>query len=297
MISIFQEFPLQILTYFILVLTFASFWISTDKRVPVVFFSISILLGLSAGSIDYIALLSIAIIGGLTYFFYQKKLSPIARVFLFISIFAVTILIFLHKMPGFSNWQVYPEIKLSEKSASFPFWLNFDKPLIAFFLLLFAYSPLTKLAEYKDIIKKSFPFLLGLIVVLFVFGTALQYVVFDPKLPSFDVTFLWAIKMLFFTALVEEFFFRFFIQNNVILVFKKFKHGQLIGLLLSSLLFGLFHFSGGISFVFLAFISGLIYGGVYLKTKRLESAILVHFVVNFMHFIFFSYPYFVGASS
>lgn len=35
---------------------------------------------------------------------------------------------------------------------------------------------------------------------------------------------------------------------------------------------------------------GLFYGYAYQRTHRLESAILVHFLVNLSHFLFFSYP-------
>ncbi len=57
-----------------------------------------------------------------------------------------------------------------------------------------------------------------------------------------------------------------------------------------SFLFGLCHLPAGIIFAALAFISGLLYGGIYLRTKRLEAAILLHFTVNFIHLICFSYP-------
>jgi membrane protease YdiL (CAAX protease family) len=59
----------------------------------------------------------------------------------------------------------------------------------------------------------------------------------------------------------------------------------------SSLLFGLAHFGGGFEYIFLAFIAGLFYGAVYLKTNKIESAILLHFFINFAHLLLLSYPY------
>jgi hypothetical protein len=73
---------------------------------------------------------------------------------------------------------------------------------------------------------------------------------------------------------------------------EKFRYGAIIGLIVSSLLFGLSHYSGGMNFVLLAFLFGLLYGGAYFKTKYLETAILLHFSVNVIHFFFFSYPYY-----
>ena len=69
-----------------------------------------------------------------------------------------------------------------------------------------------------------------------------------------------------------------------------FAYSREIGLVLSSIVFALFHITGGVNFVMLAFICGLIYGIVYLKTKHLESAIFIHLCLNVIHFFFFSYP-------
>ncbi len=40
----------------------------------------------------------------------------------------------------------------------------------------------------------------------------------------------------------------------------------------------------------LATIAGLFYGYAYWKTNRLEASILVHFGLNLIHFVAFSYP-------
>lgn len=292
MIDLLHESLLQIVTYITLAISLSSFWISTDKRIPSVLFSISVIIGLISGGINYLSLASIIVFGSLIHLFYQKNFSAPIKVLLFFSILIFTVLTFLHKVPGYDNWQAAKDIKLSKNSAAFEMWFNFDKPLIAFFLLLFAYKPVSKIVQYKEIFNRSFLFFVPLIMVLSIFGTAISYIVFDPKLPSADLVLLWMIKMLFFTVMAEEFFFRFFLQNNLTTIFKKFKHAEIYALVLASLIFGLFHFSGGLAFVFLAFISGLLYGGVYLRTKYIESAILLHFLVNLTHFFFFSYPHY-----
>ena len=297
MIDILHESLLQITTYFALTISLASFWISTDKRISLVLFSISVIIGLISGGINYLSLASITVFGFLIYLFYQKNFSAPIKVLLFFSILILTVLTFLHKVPGYDNWQAVKDIKLSRNSATFEMWFNFDKPLIAFFLLFFAYKPISRIVQYKEIFNRSFIFFVPLIIVLFIFGTAVSYVVFDPKLPSFTLILLWMVKMLFFTVIAEEFFFRFFLQNNLTILFKKLKHAEIWGLILTSMIFGLFHFSGGWAFAFLAFVSGLLYGGVYLKTKYIESAILLHFLVNLVHFFFFSYPYYSQIAS
>ena len=297
MIDLLHESLLQIVTYLTLAISLSSFWISTDKRIPLALFSISVVIGLISGGINYLSLASIVVFGTLIYLFYQKNFSAPIKTLLFFSILTFTVLTFLHKVPGYDNWQAVKEIKLSKNSATLEMWFNFDKPLIAFFLLLFAYKPVSRIVQYKEIFNRSFLFLVPLIMVLSIFGAAIGYVVFDPKIPSFALILLWMVKMLFFTVIAEEFFFRFFLQNNLTAIFKKIKHAEIWGLILASLIFGLFHFSGGWAFVFLAFVSGLVYGGVYLRTKYIESAILLHFLVNLTHFFFFSYPHYSQIAS
>jgi membrane protease YdiL (CAAX protease family) len=138
-----------------------------------------------------------------------------------------------------------------------------------------------------------------LLIILLALGTFSNFLVFDPKFPNFEITFLWLIKMLFLTIFPEEFFFRFFIQNNIILLLKKskycqkyfFKNYQIVGVIIASIFFGLAHFKGGLSFVLLATICGFFYGFIFVRTRYIEASILLHFLINLTHFLFFSYPF------
>lgn len=60
--------------------------------------------------------------------------------------------------------------------------------------------------------------------------------------------------------------------------------------MLSSLLFGLAHFKAGLAYMIFASIAGAFYGLTYQKTRRILCSILVHFGVNLIHLIFFTYP-------
>jgi membrane protease YdiL (CAAX protease family) len=42
--------------------------------------------------------------------------------------------------------------------------------------------------------------------------------------------------------------------------------------------------------VLLATVAGLFYGAAYLRTRRIEGAILTHFALNAVHFLAFTYP-------
>jgi membrane protease YdiL (CAAX protease family) len=63
-----------------------------------------------------------------------------------------------------------------------------------------------------------------------------------------------------------------------------------VALTLSSVLFGLSHLGGGLLYSALATMAGFGYGWVYQRTGAIEASIGVHFLVNALHFVFFTYP-------
>lgn len=76
-------------------------------------------------------------------------------------------------------------------------------------------------------------------------------------------------------AIIEEIIFRIFILRVV------FRNHLLIGLIVSSLAFAAVHDSDTLIGYLPYFLSGLIFGFAYLKTRRIEVPILIHFLNNF----------------
>jgi membrane protease YdiL (CAAX protease family) len=249
---------------------------------------------LIGGVINLLSCSIIFLFGFLVYSFYQKKSPSSHKVFIYFGIIIITIFSFLHQIPSIDNIELLTNIKLSKNSSNFDLWLNFDKPLIAIFLLFFAYNPPKKFSDYKNIFIQTIKLFVPLLIILLALGTFGNFLVFDPKFPNFEITFLWLIKMIFLTIFAEEFFFRFFIQNRVILLCKNSKYfsknSQIIGLIFTSIIFGLTHFSQGFIFILLATICGFFYGLIFIRTRYIEASILLHFLINLTHFIFFSYP-------
>ena len=290
-------FSNQIFSYFsliFLIINLISFYCTKTKKLPIIFFSFSLATALIAGVINLLSCLIIILFGFLVYSFYQKKSPSPHKVFIYFGIIIITILSFSHQLPSVDNIELLTNIKLSKNSSNFDLWLNFDKPLIAIFLLFFAYNPPRKLSDYKNIFIQTIKLFAPLLIILLALGTFGNFLVFDPKFPNFEITFLWLIKMIFLTIFAEEFFFRFFMQNSVILLFKNSKYfsknSQIIGLIFTAIIFGLTHFSQGFIFILLATICGFFYGLIFIRTRYIEASILLHFLINFTHFIFFSYP-------
>jgi len=114
------------------------------------------------------------------------------------------------------------------------------------------------------------------------------YSQFAPKWTT--LFFLFAPVNLFFTCLSEEAFFRGFVQHELARIGSRRALATGVALTIAAVLFGLAHFAGGLSYVLAATVAGLGYGWAYLRTQRIEGAMTVHFGVNAVHFLLFTYP-------
>lgn len=251
-----------------------------------------VIVGIATGALEYAALLSIFAFGLLSYSLSMPNQSSLQRsggVF-FITVLAVAS--GLHILPGFNNWAFYQDVRLSENSALFSVWYNFDKPLVGLLVLGFCYERLIhSFADFWEMLKKILPVMIGGILMIYLLSNIVGYAQFDPKITA--VFFPWAIKNILFTVTAEEVLFRGVIQNHLSKLIKH-NHRASVALGIGALLFGVAHYSGGLTYVILASIAGLLYGYVYMKTNRIEAAILTHFLLNAGHFLFFTYPVISG---
>ncbi len=215
----------------------------------------------------------------------NPALHKIRGLFLAFSI-VIGVLLGLHILPGFNNIQYIEEIRLSEAAASFDVWFNFDKALFGILVLgIVLRSELNQNADdWWRMSLTAMPIIVLGLLATFVLGLLLGYSHVELSLHS--VFWSWAFKNLFFTVIAEEALFRGLIQRHL--------NNYLSGLQsvsIAALLFGVAHFAGGWQYVLLSSFAGFMYGYAYLKTGRIEAAILAHFLLNVTHFIFFVYPY------
>lgn len=93
---------------------------------------------------------------------------------------------------------------------------------------------------------------------------------------------LWAsiISLAVIPALAEEVL----IRGIVLRVF--FRNHLFLGMIISSLIFASLHSADSLIGYLPYFYSGILFSLIYLKTKRLETAILVHFLNNFISTLF-----------
>lgn len=189
----------------------------------------------------------------------------------------------VHLLPGFDNLKLLDKVQASSGSAPFNMYLNLDKPL-SLFLLLLAWPQVagtSKSLPRRKIILLALlfaatPALLGL-------ASLSGAINWDPKLPSW--WWLFALNNLLLTCVAEEVLFRGALQQYLVK-----RGGALLGVTLASVLFGLAHLAGGWTLVLFAALAGVLYGLVFQLSGRLWLAALCHFCLNFCHLLLFSYP-------
>lgn len=193
-----------------------------------------------------------------------------------------------HVVPGFANYKVISDVTFSAGALPYNQYFNYDKALIGLALIAFCVPVCKERARWGSMLKATLPWSLLVFIMVLSLAILIGYVRFDPKLPP--EFFLWAWINLFFTCIPEEALFRGFVQQGLQDRLRDSRHRELIALTAASVLFGLAHFAGGLRYIFLATVAGFGYGWIYQRTRAIESSILVHFMVNALHFVFFTYP-------
>ena len=196
----------------------------------------------------------------------------------------------MHWLPGFYNGRVIPPQRFTDDAVPFSMYLNLDKPLIGFWLLLVC-PWIVGRRSLRSLFYVS-ALALALSAVLALGGAlALGVIGWAPKWPEY--AWLWLLNNLLLVTLVEEALFRGYIQGGLSRYFKHLAYGEHLALLLASLLFGLAHAGAGWQWVLLASLAGVGYGLAY-RFGGLAAAIATHFGLNMLHFGLFTYPMLAG---
>lgn len=250
-------------------------------------FGLAVWVGVRGGVLEPVALVALAL---LCVFAAAAYFAPRGRgVVPALAAAALALALALHLVPGFHAPKLFDGVRFSEDSLPFTSTLNFDKAAAGLLLLVAFCRP----GEGAGA-RRTLAWTLGGAVVtpIVAIGAAVLagFTSLDPKWPEGAGVFLAA--NLLFTCVAEEAFFRGLIQERIARLAER--TGQPIwrwvAIAVASALFGLAHAGGGPLYMLLAGIAGLGYGVVYAATRRIESAILVHFALNAVHFTGFAYP-------
>lgn len=245
-------------------------------------FAVALALAVAAGVLRWPALPALAAFAAVTW---AAVASPRARPVFVVLSGMMAIALSVHLVPGFANPKVFDAERLTPDALPFTQYLNFDKGAAGLFLLA-AFAPRVRGWREAGVLVGPVAVAAG-VTAAAVLGLAmlLGLVHPDPHWHPLAPTFL-AVNLLF-TCVAEEAFFRGLVQHRV-------PGSRTLAMAVSALLFGLVHIPAGWPYASLAAVLGLGCAWVFERTRRIESAIAVHFVVNAVHFLGFTYPVLAG---
>ncbi|AEK59894.1 CPBP family intramembrane glutamic endopeptidase [Collimonas fungivorans] len=284
----------MLITFVLLAAAIAAVWLKplrlTDRIVLLPWMAIAacaLVSGLAGAVLSLLAVLELALFCLAAYLAATARRN--LRLLFGVAAAILALALALHKLPGFNNPILLLQLRLSADSAPFTQYANFDKGAAGLVLLAFLCARAESAADWRKLLRQTWPIALIAAVAVLSLATAIGYVKPDFKISQATALFL--STNLFFTVVAEEAFFRGLLQDRLALSLARFRYGPLLAVACSALLFGAAHIAGGGTYVLLATVAGLAYAYAYYVTQRIEAAIIVHFAVNAVHFIGFTYPH------
>ena len=275
-------------TFGLLALAIILLWAPGPRHWPTaVALALACAAGLAAGLLDWRAPLAIAAYALLAWRARAAQQTWV-RVPLLVLTGLAAFLFALHRIPGFHNPVLAQAVRFSGDAPPFTLHANFDTAVAGIVLMAQFCHPIRAAGEWTSMLRRSWPVVLSTLVVVLGLGWMAGYVRPDLKWTPYSAAFL--IANLLFTCVTEEAFFRGFILARLAGALDGRRWGLAVAVGVSTLLFGLAHAAGGPVLVLLATVAGLHYAAAYLRSGRIEGAILTHFLLNATHFVAFTYP-------
>jgi len=192
----------------------------------------------------------------------------------------------MHWLPGFHNPRVIGPERFTPDAVPFKMYLNLDKPLIGFWLLL-VLPWIQPRHELRASLISGIGGLLITTAACLAVAALLGLVTWAPKWPS--ASWLWLPNNLLLVTFTEEALFRGYLQGGLSRLLKQRSYGDALALCTAAVLFGLAHISGGWQWLVVGSVAGIGYGLAY-RFGGLRAAVLAHFGLNVLHFFLFTYP-------
>ena len=189
-----------------------------------------------------------------------------------------------HLLPGIRNPLLFSG-KLSNAATEYRLFWNFDKAIAG--LLLLSLVPWR--APIPVVGPRAWRACLGFLALAVLTAVLTGMTRWDPKFSS--VLLLWAPANLFLVCIPEEAMFRMLIQSRLEAWLLDRGTQPIFGVYAAAILFGLVHYGGGPLYMAAATMAGVAYGFAYQARRNPWHPVLVHFSLNFVHFLLFAYPF------
>lgn len=232
-----------------------------------------------------------------------RQTRPAFHALVFAALLVLVVALCLHLVPGFRNPIVIDAVRFSDDARPFTQYLNFDKGSVGLVLLALVAPRLRREDDVGCALGATLlrTVMVAVVVAAVVAAIALGLAVamgmirWDPKWPPQTLQFL--VTNLLLTCVAEEALFRVMVQDRLAAGLRSMIPPRIprsiptgLAILGAALLFGVVHAGGGAGMIVVAAVAGLGYALAYQWQRRIEVAVLVHFGVNALHFVGFTYP-------
>ncbi|RQR49533.1 CPBP family intramembrane metalloprotease [Burkholderia sp. Bp9140] len=260
------------------------------RRLTLILIAFGYALAFASRQLQPIVLVPIALLVG-TGVLLQRNPPFVGKVLCNVVFCVIAIGLFQHWLPGFDNLRVIHAVRLTPDAAPYTMYLNLDKPLVAFWLVL-AYPWVQSRKSMSTLAISAVIACAAISAICFSIAWWGGAIAWAPKWPHF--AWLWVLDNFLLVAFAEEAFFRGYIQAGAARLMSAQPNDGWLALLAGAVLFGLAHYQGGALLVLLAGLSGIGYGLAY-RAGGLQSAMLAHFGVNLVQFGLLTYPFIARA--
>lgn len=290
---------LSLLPFFLLLAAVLGLWINQKLWIPAL--ALAVIAGYFSDALYGGAAVWMMMLAGLALLYRSRKTQPnlpigaLQRALTALAFFIFALAMGLLLLPGFNRTVLTEAVVLSPGAVPYGIGLGFPKVAAGIFVLgIINHACVGSWRELGVVLKRTAPIFAVTLIAVMACALLVGYVRVDPKWTALFL--IWAPVNLFFTCLSEEAFFRGFVQHELAQSIKRKQLAAVVPIGASALLFGLSHFASGWKYVLAGTLAGVGYGWAYHRTQRIEAAMAVHFGVNAVHFLFFTYPSLANAA-
>lgn len=198
----------------------------------------------------------------------------------------------LYRPAGFSYPLVFGVNQLYEGGLPFSLYVNTAKLLAGYIIIYFFIS--TSVQSYVFICSRLQQYALAIGMGIIVVLIASLFLGLEFHLKPLNYIVMFGLANLLVTCVAEEAFMRVLLQAQL----QKFISGKVknvfwleaIPLFIATLIFVVTHLATSLNTILVFGLAGFTYGLVYSVTKNLWACVVVHFIVNIIHFSLLTYP-------